>query len=460
MIIDLHSSQNWRVVCDTLKDLKHLVHAAKAGSNVLVPGPRFVHHSELLFAHARFDHHPVAEMVAGHVVEAVRAQLRKCGDGGKTTAVLTVVLIEAFAPLFVSDRLDADKRNRWKSMVSEIEELLFGGSWYGWSNSEDRREFISMELEDVGKDLQDLVFSYFDQAGDAAQLMVVDGLRQEPSLRTTIGYRYQTRIPAYSLKVPAFTHIESPMVLCLDVQVGSLKDIQKIFQASMDRNQPCVVFCRGAVGQNIVPTLLGNHREAGRQWMVYQVDNEQLEDFAVIAGTKVWPWVQEFAAADFGYADLVEWEGDCVEIRRAGMEEDQKFIDHVEMLSSRSGQGMGHEVELNDHRLAMLTNDYWELEIGQKYLASERHWLKERLSSVIQAAAGFNYGWGWDYATDIRLAVAKVMPKWFDEGVTERVCKALVTENKKPFPARVSVEIWTRAAAMAWLFLSSRVAIV
>lgn len=421
---------------------------------MLVPGPRFAHHSELLFAHAHYDG-PVASAVSEYVLDAVRSQLDECGDGGKTLVALIAALIDAFAPLVLHSNLDADLRKRWAEMVSVIDWELSGGP----SHPDDREQFLAHELQDVDPDLRHLLRRYFAQAGEAAQLMVVEGPRLEPSLRSTVGYRYQTAIEDYNLRSSDLTRVESPLVLCLDARLSTAEDIQRVFHHAADSGRACVVFCRGS-GPLVVPTLLGNRRDADHRWMVYSVNNAQLQDFAAVTGTRVHPWVSSFKGSDYGYADLVEWENGVVGVRRAGIEESADFTAHVDSVLAQRGKGAGHERELIEHRLALLTGDYWELEVGTRYTSAERQFLKERLRLTAQAAANFKHGSGGPYALELQHVVRNYMPPSFSPQIAERVCKALNYENPDvPFPA-IAGRIWRRATSVAWLFLSTKVALL
>lgn len=454
--INLHSPQNWRVVRETLHELTRLTTAARAGSNVLVPGPRFAHHSELIFAHVRFDH-PVANMVSEYMLEAVRSQLSDCGDGGKTVVALTAALIEAFAPLCILDGWTAKQKQDWKEMVACVGFELCGYP----SQPGDRERFLSQELRDLDEDLTSLLQDFFQQAGDEAQLMVIEGPRENPSLRTTNGYRYQTpRPPDVSLKEAGLTSIEAPMVLCVDAPLADPESLRSAFEVPAGVEAPCVVFCRSA-GPLVTPTLLGNYRETGAKWMVYEISNDQIFDFAAIAGTKVWPCLKQFTPEDFGYADEVDWLEGCVGLRRAGVESSEDLLDHVAAVQSRRGVGTGYEQELTDHRLALLTGDYWELEVGQRYTPAERQWLKERIRLTAQAATNFSRGSSAPYAFDIRTAIRGYVQPSFDSKTVERILRAFDYKDEPdcPFP-HISDKIWTRATNMAWLLLSTQVALL
>lgn len=456
MIISLHTPANWRVVRETLAELARLAHSVRAGANVLVPGPRFAHHSEYLYSQVHFAH-PLAETVAELALDGLRRQLAEYGDGGKTYMALLAALVDALAARWgVGEPISATDRQAWATASQQVAADLCAAD--GPSGADLRQRFVVGELPAVPPAVRNLLLDYFRRAGDGAQLMVVDGRQVEPRLLTVNAYRVACRPVAAELAVEPFTALDDPLVLCLDAQVETPEQLQAVFGPAQTAERACLVLCRGA-GELVAPTLAGNFRDQGVVWMVYTLAGEALEDVAALTGTRVHPAVRPFAVSDYGFADRADFDGQYLGVSRSAAVDDPAFLAHVEAVDARRMAHDGAAREALDHRLAMLTGDYWELEVGQA-VAADQQWMRDQVQRAAQAAGHLRHGVSGDYATTIRRAVATHLQPVVGGGGVQRIDRALMGAYRWPLPARVASGIWQRAAGLAWLLVSVKTVVI
>lgn len=452
MILDLRDPAIWREI------LKHLdlLRRISVAENVLISGrsvPTFNRHSENLFADLEFKN-PLQDTATKLVINALKDQINDCYDGGRTLVTLIANIVEAWDSSFFSDREFEAIKNF---------ELLWSESTKEFEESDPFEEhhlftYLLRELADVKQDVLQTLVKYYKKAGELSQLFVIDGYHRDTQLLTAYGYRVEVPKPPIGLSASDFTNIQNPLVICLDCKIETSNQLEKIWQTPQIRNSNAIVFCRG-YSDLAIATSVGNFRDQKLAWMLWPIKNQQLEDIAFLANTKLHPYVFENDFQEWGFLKNVEFKDNWLTITYDKKEPDlQSYVDEVR--NQRELNPLQNR-ELFDHRLALLTGDYYELALGTGFTKPELLYTKQRVNSVVQSIRQLRYGSTFDYATRIRQVLPKTLEKLNLSYLLKDYLKGFSDFSERyPFPARTLKKLWDRAHATALQFLRAKVLIL
>ena len=450
-VLDLHEPANWRRVDAALR----LAGRLAATQRVLAAGG-VLHSAEGAFAALESDD-PVEDLVFCSLRSLVADQASDCGDGGKALVALAVALVRGLAPWYLGEVLTRRRREdlaRWEGAGAALLGPL--GALARPFAVVDRDAFLAAELAALPLEVHQLARRYFTLAGKYSQVYVVDGHRQESELLTATGYRCEARTPL-PLRSPPHSSLRDCLVAVLDGELASPEDLRAVFDLPAAERRSCAVVCRAA-GDVAVATVLGNARDLGAHWTVVEVSGDALHDVAAVAGAAVhYPGAipRTLARADFGTLSRVEVDARFLTAVAPAHRPGVAAL--VASLRSRVDAGAGEEVQ---HRLAILTGDYYELALGANLGRAARAHCKGVVVSAIRAAALFPCGTSGGHLRALASALAAV-----PNPQTTSVVRALAALYPRglpgsPAPAEVARRAWARAWSYARLLLCSRVALL